>query len=57
MAALRAAGVTYEIVPGITSAFAAAADFELPLTLRGVASSLVFTTGHDHNRRRPAGLG
>ncbi len=47
MAALRQAGVTYEVVPGITSAFAAAADFELPLTLRGVASSLVFTTGHD----------
>ena len=47
MAALRDAGVTYEIIPGITSAFAAAADFELPLTLRGVASSLVFTTGHD----------
>ncbi|MDQ0560290.1 uroporphyrin-III C-methyltransferase/precorrin-2 dehydrogenase/sirohydrochlorin ferrochelatase [Rhizobium mesoamericanum] len=47
MAALRAAGISYEVVPGITSAFAAAADFELPLTLRGVASSLVFTTGHD----------
>lgn len=47
MGALRRAGVSYEIVPGITSAFAAAADFELPLTLRGVASSLVFTTGHD----------
>jgi uroporphyrin-III C-methyltransferase/precorrin-2 dehydrogenase/sirohydrochlorin ferrochelatase len=47
MAAMREAGVSYEIVPGITSAFAAAADFELPLTLRGVASSLVFTTGHD----------
>ncbi|WP_275790926.1 siroheme synthase CysG [Pararhizobium gei] len=47
MAALRDAGVTYEIVPGITSALAAAADFELPLTLRGVASSLIFTTGHD----------
>jgi uroporphyrin-III C-methyltransferase/precorrin-2 dehydrogenase/sirohydrochlorin ferrochelatase len=47
MAALRAAGIPYEIVPGITSAFAAAADFDLPLTLRGVASSLVFTTGHD----------
>lgn len=47
MAALREAGVSYEIVPGITSAFAAAADFELPLTLRGVASSLIFTTGHD----------
>ena len=47
MAALREADIGYEIVPGITSAFAAAADFELPLTLRGVASSLVFTTGHD----------
>lgn len=49
MAALRAAGIAYEIVPGITSALAAAADFELPLTLRGVSSSLVFTTGHDLN--------
>ena len=47
MAALRDAGISYEIVPGITSAFAAAADFDLPLTLRGVSSSLVFTTGHD----------
>jgi len=47
MAALREAGISYEIVPGITSAFAAAADFDLPLTLRGVASSLIFTTGHD----------
>ncbi len=47
MAALREAGVSYEVVPGVTSAFAAAADFELPLTLRGVASSMVFTTGHD----------
>ena len=47
MQALRVAGISYEIVPGITSAFAAAADFELPLTLRGVASSLIFTTGHD----------
>jgi uroporphyrin-III C-methyltransferase/precorrin-2 dehydrogenase/sirohydrochlorin ferrochelatase len=47
MAALRDAGIGFEIVPGITSAFAAAADMQLPLTLRGVASSLVFTTGHD----------
>ncbi|TYR29579.1 uroporphyrinogen-III C-methyltransferase [Mesorhizobium microcysteis] len=47
MAALRAAGISYEIVPGVTAAFAAAADFELPLTLRGVSSSMVFTTGHD----------
>ncbi|MHA6644839.1 siroheme synthase CysG [Mesorhizobium sp. A623] len=47
MAALRDAGISYEIVPGVTAAFAAAADFELPLTLRGVSSSMVFTTGHD----------
>ncbi|MCK9552463.1 siroheme synthase CysG [Aquamicrobium sp.] len=47
MAALREAGISYEVVPGVTAAFAAAADFELPLTLRGVTSSMVFTTGHD----------
>jgi uroporphyrin-III C-methyltransferase/precorrin-2 dehydrogenase/sirohydrochlorin ferrochelatase len=47
MQALRDAGIAYEVVPGVTAAFAAAADFELPLTLRGVSSSLVFTTGHD----------
>lgn len=47
MAALREAGIAYEVVPGVTAAFAAAADFELPLTLRGVSSSMVFTTGHD----------
>ena len=47
MVALREAGISYEVVPGVTAAVAAAADFELPLTLRGVASSLVFTTGHD----------
>jgi uroporphyrin-III C-methyltransferase/precorrin-2 dehydrogenase/sirohydrochlorin ferrochelatase len=47
MQALRDADVSCEVVPGVTSAFAAAADFELPLTLRGVASSMVFTTGHD----------
>lgn len=47
MAALRDAGISFEVVPGVTSALAAAADFGLPLTLRGVSSSLVFTTGHD----------
>ncbi|MBX3532408.1 MAG: siroheme synthase CysG [Rhizobiaceae bacterium] len=47
LAALRDAGIAHEVVPGVTAAFAAAADFALPLTLRGVASSMVFTTGHD----------
>lgn len=47
IAALREAGIAYEIVPGVTAALAAAASAEIPLTLRGVASSLVFATGHD----------
>ncbi len=47
IAALRQAGIAHEVVPGITAATAAAADLALPLTLRGTASTLVFTTGHD----------
>lgn len=47
MAALSAAGVAYEIIPGVTAAFASAASAKAPLTLRGVSSSLVFATGHD----------
>ena len=46
IAALRAAGISFDIVPGITAAFAAAAEAEIPLTARGVSSSLIFATGH-----------
>jgi uroporphyrin-III C-methyltransferase len=44
--ALREANIAYEIVPGITSAMAAAAALEFPLTERGVSSHLVFTSAH-----------
>jgi uroporphyrin-III C-methyltransferase/precorrin-2 dehydrogenase/sirohydrochlorin ferrochelatase len=47
MAALRAAKIPFEVVPGVTAALAAAAEAEIPLTLRGTASSLVFATGQD----------
>ena len=49
IAALRDNAIDFEIVPGVTSALAAAAEAEIPLTLRGVASSIVFATGHDRN--------
>lgn len=43
---LRAAGIRYEIVPGITAAVGAAAYAELPLTRRRRASSVALCTGH-----------
>ena len=45
MHALRAAGIEFEVVPGVTAAFAAAAAGEIPLTLRQTASSLLIITG------------
>ena len=45
--ALRAAGIPYEIVPGVTAAFAAAACAEIPLTHRACASAVALVTGHE----------
>lgn len=44
LAALQAAGIGYEIVPGITSALAAAAELGVSLTQRGVSRNVVFVT-------------
>jgi uroporphyrin-III C-methyltransferase / precorrin-2 dehydrogenase / sirohydrochlorin ferrochelatase len=46
MDALRAAGIPFEVVPGITAAFAAAAAAQRPLTDRRSASSVTFLTAH-----------
>ncbi len=45
--ALVAAGIRFEIVPGVTSALAAAAYAGVPLTHRAHASAVVFLTGHE----------
>ena len=41
---LKAAGVAFEVVPGVTSALAASAELEVSLTGRGVSRSVVFAT-------------
>lgn len=46
IAALRAAGVPFAVVPGVTAALAAGASLAVPLTDRLHASKLVFVTGH-----------
>jgi uroporphyrin-III C-methyltransferase/precorrin-2 dehydrogenase/sirohydrochlorin ferrochelatase len=44
--ALRQAGVAYSVVPGITAAVGAAAQFEVPLTFRREALRITFLTAH-----------
>jgi uroporphyrin-III C-methyltransferase len=44
--ALRHSNVDYEIVPGVTSALAAAASAGIPLTHRRAASTVELTAGH-----------
>jgi uroporphyrin-III C-methyltransferase len=46
---LRRANISYEIIPGVTSALGAAAAAGIPLTHRRLASTLVFTTAHRAN--------
>lgn len=56
IAALTAAGVPFEIVPGVTAPSAAAAAAGIPLTRRGTARRVQFVTGHDTTGRLPEGL-
>ncbi|RMG01794.1 MAG: uroporphyrinogen-III C-methyltransferase, partial [Planctomycetota bacterium] len=46
LAVAREHGIPCSIVPGVTSACAAAAEEEFPLTARGTAGAVVFVTGH-----------
>ncbi len=54
--ALRAAGISYEVVPGVTSAFAAPAAAGIPVTHRGLSTSVTVVTGHVGDPSAPGGV-
>ncbi|MGV8986315.1 MAG: uroporphyrinogen-III C-methyltransferase [Cypionkella sp.] len=54
--ACRAAGIGFEIIPGVTSASAAAAAAGIPLTRRLTARRVQFVTGHDVSGGLPEDL-
>ncbi|MEI8003279.1 MAG: uroporphyrinogen-III C-methyltransferase, partial [Methanothrix sp.] len=45
--ALQEKGIPFEVVPGVTSSIAAPELAGIPVTHRGVASSLIIVTGHE----------
>jgi uroporphyrin-III C-methyltransferase len=54
--ALRAAGIGYEIIPGVTAACAAGAVTGIPLTRRHTARRIQFITGADTSGELPEDL-
>ena len=44
MTALAEAGIPFEVVPGVTAAFAAASELQVSLTRRGLSRSVAFVT-------------
>ena len=49
-------GVPFEVVPGITAAFAAAAAIPCSLTDRNAASNVIFSTGHHAQSHNDAAI-
>jgi len=54
--ALRAAGVPFEVVPGITAGLAVGAYCEIPLTQHEDASAVALVTGHERNAKTASHL-
>src|SRR5260370_11316987 len=54
--ALRAAGIAFEIVPGVTAGVAAPAYAGIPVTHRDEASAVAFVTGHEDPQKPESAL-
>ncbi len=54
IAALAAAGIACEVVPGITAALAASADLGISLTRRGISRSVAFATPRVGREEQPS---
>jgi uroporphyrinogen III methyltransferase/synthase len=55
-AALQAVGIRFVVIPGVTAGIAGPAYAGIPVTQRGVATSVTFVTGHESAEKDPDAL-